>query len=371
MSALNRKHGHSVDVVSLDDPRAPWVADCSVTCHALGPGLGKYSYSSRFVPWLKANRHNYDVVVVNGIWQFNAFGVRRALYGTSTPYIVYTHGMLDPWFKRAYPLKHLKKWLYWPWGDYRVLRDAAAVLFTCEEERRLARGSFWLYRCNEFVANYGTAGPTGDPIAQRDLFLERFPEIQGKRCLIFLGRIHVKKGTEFVFQGFASALKRLPESYTRGLHLIIAGPNDHEYGKEMQRLAIQLGLASMVTWTGMIAGDLKWGAFYNSDAFILPSHQENFGISVVEAMACRVPVLISDQVNIWREICNDGAGFIDSDDVHGTRNLIERWLQTPMGEWEAMKGRAEKSFKARFNIEQAALSLVRAMEAFGIKSREQ
>ena len=68
--------------------------------------------------------------------------------GFHTPaYFVFTHGMLDPWFKRTYPLKHLKKWLYWPWAEYRVLRDAQAVLFTCEEERILARQSFWLYKC--------------------------------------------------------------------------------------------------------------------------------------------------------------------------------------------------------------------------------
>jgi hypothetical protein len=73
-----------------------------------------------------------------------AFATWRALHGTDIPYFVYPHGMLDPWFKRTYPLKHLKKWTYWPWADYRVLRDARAVLFTTEQERLLARQSFWL-----------------------------------------------------------------------------------------------------------------------------------------------------------------------------------------------------------------------------------
>jgi hypothetical protein len=73
------------------------------------------------------------VVIVQGVWQYSSFGVWRALRGTETPYFVFTHGMLDPWFKRTYPLKHIKKLLYWPWGEYRVLRDAAAVLFTSKK----------------------------------------------------------------------------------------------------------------------------------------------------------------------------------------------------------------------------------------------
>ena len=141
---FNEKAGHTVEIACLDAPGSPWLKDFPVKCHALGPGFMKYGYSSKMVPWLRENRSNYDVVIVNGIWQYNAFAVWLALADTPTPYFVFTHGMLDPWFKKKYPFKHLKKWLYWPWGDYRVLRDATAVLFTCEEERRLARKSFWL-----------------------------------------------------------------------------------------------------------------------------------------------------------------------------------------------------------------------------------
>ncbi|MEB0151131.1 glycosyltransferase, partial [Pseudomonas sp. CCC2.2] len=84
-------------------------------------------------------------------------GTWRALAKKKIPYFIFTHGMLDPWFKKNYPLKHLKKWLYWTWGEYRVLRDAKAVLFTCEEEKILARQSFWLYKANEVVTAFGTA----------------------------------------------------------------------------------------------------------------------------------------------------------------------------------------------------------------------
>ena len=127
--------------------------------HALGPARGRYAYTARLIPWLESNAPRFEAIIVEGLWQFHGFGVWRVLHSATTPYFVYPHGMLDPWFKRTYPLKHLKKWLYWPWAEYRVLRDARAVIFTCEEERRLARESFWLYSASEAVLPYERKPP--------------------------------------------------------------------------------------------------------------------------------------------------------------------------------------------------------------------
>ena len=112
----------------------------------------------------------------------------------------------------------------------------------------------------------------------------------------------------------------------------------------------------------MLAGEAQWGAFSAADAFVVPSHQENFGIAVVEAMACGTPVLISNQVNIWREITQDGAGFADDDDVAGTTRLLLKWLQTPEQERAAMRGSARRSFVRRFEITQATESLLRVLK---------
>jgi glycosyltransferase involved in cell wall biosynthesis len=331
--------------------------------------MSHYYYSPRLVPWLRAHRHEYDVVIINGLWQYSSFGVWRALRNTPTPYFVFTHGMLDPWFKRNYPFKHIRKWLYWPWGEYRVLRDATAVLFTCEEERRLARQSFWLYKCDEYVINYGTNAPLGDPPAQRAQFLERFAHLRDKRCLLFLGRVHEKKGSDMLFRAFATKLAALPPERTRDLHLIMAGPSDHNYGRMMKALADSLGLANRVTWTGMLTGDLKWGAFYAADAFILPSHQENFGIAVAEALACGLPVLISNQVNIWREIQQAGAGLVETDDQQGTDRLLQEWIDTEPAVWQRMGEAAKTCFLRRFHVDRTAESLISAMEIFGMRQR--
>ncbi len=367
MSLVNQQYGHAVEVVCLDDPAAPWVKECPFTCHAVGPAFFKYGYSSKLVPWLQANRRNYDVVVVNGIWQYNAFGVWRALQNTTTPYFVFTHGMLDPWFKEAYPLKHLKKWFYWPWGDYRTLRDATAVFFTCEEERRLARKSFWLYKADEFVVNYGTRGPIGDTAKQKQAFAEKFPVVNGKKVLLFLGRVHVKKGNDLLFKAFAELVKNSTDPELQKYHIIVAGPNDHPYGHEMAALVKQLGIEDRVTWTGMLQGDLKWGAFYNADAFILPSHQENFGIAVAEALACSVPVLISNKVNIWREILMHQAGLVETDDVEGTKLLLKHWIETPEEQKALMRKNAIDCFSRRFHINKTAESFIEALHAFGLR----
>src|SRR5207253_535027 len=108
-----------------------------------------------------------------------------------------------------------------------------------------------------------------------------------------------------------------------------------------------------ITFCEMLTGNLKWGALSAADAFVLPSHQENFGIAVVEALACATPVLISNKVNIWREIVNDGSGFADEDDLAGTTRLIERWIRALPEVRDAMRGNARQCFARRFEINRA------------------
>lgn len=355
-SALLARRGHDVEIISLDAPTDPWVRDCPMPVHALGPGRGSYGYAPSFSRWIRERSANYDAVIVQGLWQYSSFGVWRALRKTSTPYFVFPHGMLDPWFKRTYPRKHLKKLLYWPWAEYRVLRDAAAVLFTSEEERCLARESFSLYRCNEVVVNYGTAAPEIDLAAAREDFFSSFPELRGRRFLLFLGRLHEKKGCDLLLQAFAA---RNSSRTDQSMDLVIAGPcADEAYLEHLKRM---LPSASGITFTGMLAGKRKWGAFSAADAFILPSHQENFGIAVVEALACGTPVLISNKVNIWREIAADEAGYVESDELAGTARLIERWVTTAPDIRAAMRNNARESFVRHFEINRATDSLLEVL----------
>lgn len=356
LSVAYEASGCTVHVATLDEPSAPWIKDAGLPVFALGPRyLGKWGYAPAYRGWIKSNASRYDLIVIDGIWQYHSFGAWSALKGTGVPYVVFTHGMLDPWFKRRYPLKHFRKWMFWPWADYRVLRDAKAVLFTCEEERRLARRSFWLYKARGVVVPFGTSMPPGEHDLQKALFLERFPGLKKKRVLLFLGRIHEKKGVEMLIRAFAAHAESMREN---SVALVIAGPDDGDYAVRMKALARELGVADQILWTGMLRDKLKWGAFRVSDAFILPSFQENFGIAVAEAAACGVPVLISDQVNIWREIEEADAGFVAPATIAGTERLLSNWLKAPSDEMGRKRVNAHKCFLENFLIDRLPSRLI-------------
>jgi glycosyltransferase involved in cell wall biosynthesis len=350
------QRGHKIDIVTLDDAAAPWLADVDLAVHALGAGSTRYRYSPVLLPWLRTHGESYDRVIVNGLWQYMSFAAWRCFHGTTTPYFVFPHGMLDPWFKRTFPVKHLKKWLYWPWSEYRVLRDAAAVVFTSEEERIQARESFWLYRCHEEVSPLGLEPPSPVSSRAQEAFLARYPQLRDTRILLFLGRLHPKKGCDILID----ALPRNsdPENV---ISLVLAGPDQVGWEKYLRARVAHLDIAPRIVFTGMLEGEMKQGALASADAFILPSHQENFGMSVVEALAVGLPVLISERVNIWREIDADHAGYVESDDLRGTTRLIERWMATPSAEREMMRANARKCFVRRFEIGHAVESLLRVL----------
>lgn len=350
--------GHQVEVASLDAPDAPHLKSFPLPVYALGPPRWGYQYSALLRPWLRAHAGNYDAVIVNGLWQYHSFATWQVMRELRRPYVVFTHGMLDPWFKRNYPLKHLKKWLYWPWAEYRVLRDAAAVLFTSEEERLLARRSFWLYRAREVVVSYGTQSPPGDAVSLRNEFLAARPELRDKRVLLFLGRLHVKKGCDLLIEAFARVAAEEPR-----LHLLMAGPDQSGWVSQLKARAAALGVASRITWSGMLQDRAKWGAFYSSEVFILPSHQENFGIAVAEALGCGLPTLISDKVNIWREVRAARAGLVAEDTEDGTLRILRHWLSLPADEREAMGQRAQALFSDRFSVERMATTLIEVVTA--------
>lgn len=349
--------GHVCEVVTMDAPFSPGIESFPCLVHAMGPSLGRYSYNSRLIPWIIRNARNYDVVIVSGIWRFISFAVWFASKVTKFPYYVIVHGALDPWFKRTFPLKHVKKWLYWQLIESQVLKDARAALFTSAEERQLAEQTFNLDRINSVVVNYGTGGPSGDPDKQRDLFLATYPALQGKRIILFLSRLYPNKGCDMLIEAFA----RFAYDKTN-LHLVMAGPDQANWQVTLEQMASLAGISGRVTWTGMLTGDLKWGAFRSAEVFILPSHAESFGIVVAEAMACSLPVLITDKVNIWREIKDDHAGIIETDTVDGVVRLLEKWFALSSDERQEMRANSQDCFLRRFEIKMVAEKLIAVLD---------
>lgn len=354
----HREIGYHGEVATLDDPAAPFLKTLDFPVYPLGPVSTTYGYTPKLVPWIQQNYRRFDGVIVNGLWQYCGRATRQALAGR-LPYMVFTHGMLDPYFKRASRLKHLKKWAYWAPVEYRVLRDAYRVLFTSEAERDLAEQSFWLHRWVPHVVPYGVNGPPpAPPEVLTESFLDRCPNARGQRFLLFLGRIHRKKGCDLLIEAFGKISRQDP-----GLHLVMAGPDQQGWSKDLDRMAASAGIQDRVHWPGMLTGDAKWGAFQSCEAFVLPSHQENFGIAVAEALSCGKPVLLSDQVNIAPDIDRDDAGLMEPDTAEGTLRLLERWIATSPEARSRISERAIDCFHRRYDMGATAKTILNLFES--------
>ncbi len=350
--------GHRPELLTLRPPREEWTAAWLGPVHYAGPASTRYLYSPRLAAWMAAHAPQYDAIVIHGLWRYTSVGAWRGLRGLSVPYFVFAHGMLDPYFQRAFPWKHVQKKICWIAAESRVIRDARGVLFTCEQERLRARATFRPYHCREHVVGLGISRPTGDETAQQKAFLDAHPQLAGTRIILFLGRIHPKKGCDLLIHAFAHAAHRDPR-----LRLVMAGPDECGWQAELERLAARLGLGPRVLFTGPLYGDLKWGALRTAEVLALVSHTENFGITVVEALACGVPVLISKEVNIWHEVAADGAGLAANADIAGARDLLDHWLGLPQAARRGMRENALCSFAKRFDLDHFAQEFVACLGA--------
>jgi len=237
------------------------------------------------------------------------------------------------------------------------------LLFTCETELFLARKSFSPYQPKkEYNVGYGIEPP---PLYHQEMsaaFNKRCPGLNGAPYLLFLSRNHPKKGVDLLIKAFIKLQKSTNTVKGAMPKLVIAGPGlDTPFGKMIQQELVKANeVTASVFFTDMLEGDAKWGAFYGCEAFVLPSHQENFGIAVVEAMACRKPVLISNQVNIWREIMAENGGIVDDDNLSGVENMLRKWIGLKQEEKIQMGNRAISIYQNKFTLDKTAANFFAA-----------
>ena len=369
MSRIWRSMGHQSDILTLDSPDAPYL-DADISVHALGkagarnpqPGwsamLDHYGYAPGAIKRATKIVQSYDVVLVHGLWNYSTFLSRIALRKSRVPHFVFIHGMLDPWHKEAYPLKDKIKQLLWPFNEGALLNNAKGAFFTTQVELELANRRYLPYRLNEVMIGYGCEGPGDGAQAQIATFYDAFPKLRNRQFLIFLSRIHPKKGCDTLIRAFARCLPDLGD-----MDLVMAGPDQTGWRKELEALASELGIADRVHWTGLISGDVKWGAFRAAQAFVLPSHGENFGVVVAEAMACSTPVIISDRVNLYHAILDFGAGVVAPHHLDTTIAAIQQFARMTTEERAAMSRNAYDCYDANFQIDTAARRLLKTMAA--------
>jgi glycosyltransferase involved in cell wall biosynthesis len=346
--------GHDINVLTTDlfggQSRA-WATDESrpygmeVFSAAAGNGFG---FSMDL--WREIGRaiRNSDVVHIHTLWTFPGLAAARACRQASIPYLVMPHGMLDP---HSVGRKWLKKQCYGRLLEWPSLRRARGMCYTHPEEERLAAMT-----CHGlprgYIVELGAESPPDCPRSElRTRFLERHPELRERTVVLFLGRLHSKKGLDLLIPAFEAVQRERPDA-----QLLLVGPGEPAYVQSLREDVSRRGLDGAVTFTGILSGRDKWAAMAASDLFVLPSYQENFALTVVDAIQSGLPVLVSRRVNIWKDLVDAGAAR----DCEPEVNSVTKTLSTCLSdrEWRHAAVRAGKALLSeRFNWTTTAAQL--------------
>tara|TARA_R110002111_G_scaffold149603_4_gene216531 strand:+ start:746 stop:1891 length:1146 start_codon:yes stop_codon:yes gene_type:complete len=299
---------------------------------------------------LQADAGKFDLMHLHSLYMYHDRAGARAARRSGIPYIVRPHGTLDPYiWKRRRARKTVFEW----WFQNRVLEQAAALHYTTRDEWRLA-APVARNPCG-FVVPNGLDTDEFASLPAKGAFRAMHPEIGDRPIILFLGRLNFKKGLDLL----APAFGRL-RAAGHDAHLVLAGPDDDMADKTRAWLA-EAGALDRTTFTGMITGDDKLAALADAAMFVLPSYSENFGIAVAEAMACGLPVAISDAVNIWSDVQAAGAGLVGPCDIDATaRNMIEI-LENP-GRAAEMAANGVRLVRDKYSWDGIAPTLEKAYE---------
>ena len=259
-----------------------------------------FFYAPSFQKELAQTIHDYDLVHIHGLWVYPTLVASALCLKERIPYIVRPCGMLDAYCLRHHPIR---KMVYSLIFERRNLAGASAIHFTSEEERK--RSILFGASTQTVVLPLGIDSTAYLNLPPKGSFKKCYPNLTGKKIVLFLGRLCFKKGLDLLVSSFSEIVKT-----QRDCQLVIAGPDEEGYGKKLARLIRHLELEEMVTFVGFVHGEEKRALLRDSDLFCLPSHQENFAIAAVEAMAAGLPVVVSDQVGLHSDIQASGSGVV-------------------------------------------------------------
>ena len=246
---------------------------------------------------------NFDIVHIHNLYLFHTWVTAHYCRKYRIPYVISPHGTLDPFIRRK---SRWKKAVYNFLIEARNLNRAVAIHYTAQLEMELAHAAM-------SIKAPGAVVPLGSDLQEYlelpppGTFRHRFPEVGENLIILFLSRINYKKGLDLLAKSFGLIARRRDD-----VRLVIAGPDNEGYGRQVRQWLAEEGVLKYTVFTGMLTGVDKLAAFADADLFVLPSYTENFGIAIIEAMACGLPVVISNRVNIWREVGKAGV-VVDCD----------------------------------------------------------
>lgn len=335
------KEGFDVNILTHDKKNSNFIKDKKIKVINKGPAFGNYRFNIKFFLWLFKNRFSYDIFIIHGIWEFNTLISRFLLKNN---YYVFSHGQLDPFFK-SQKLKKIKKQIYWFLFERKNLLFSKSLLLTSKNEKKLLNNTFVNTKnIKKKIIPYGIQKPKFDKKKCLKIFYKKFPKLKNKKFFIYLGRFHKKKGCEILIK----CVKKMVENNIN-MYVFLAGP-DNKYKNSIIKLSKKYNLSNHLIWSNIILDKMKWGAVSASEAMVLPSHGENFGVSLVESLSCSKPILITNKVNIYPEIHRFKAGLISNNNVNSFFNIIKKFYNLPKTKINEMKKNSYKCFQKNFNV---------------------
>lgn len=263
-----------------------------------------------------------EVVHIHGVWEPFLLAIAHLAASKRIPVIIRTCGMLDEW---ALARKRTRKVLYLKIFLSRMLTKAAALHCTSRLEARSTARQF--PRARIIIEPNGIALDEFQRLPPRGSFRNNY-SIGDAPLICFLGRVHPGKGVEYLLPAFAQLIHK-------DARLAIVGPDNGVFADQMKALARELGIASRVTFTGLLRGASRIVPLVDADLFALPSEHENFGVAVVEALAAGCPAIVSEDVGLADEIVAHEAGQATDRHPAQLAAALDEWLEDP-----ARRGRA-------------------------------
>ncbi len=328
LTAEQVKAGHSVTICTtnrgnptseqLDDETIRNNFSSEVTFCVFPSGLHQILYSRSMALWLRKQVKNYDLVNVHGLYRFPPTWAAYQARKQSVPYIIKPHGSLDPYVHGKSSRSLFLKRMYEKWFDLPNLHNAGAIHYITLDEKD--RASHLELKAPSFVIPSAIDWAQYQSIPNRGILRSKW-KLGDAPLVLFLGRINFKKGLDLLVPAFARVRERHPKA-----RMVIAGPDNEGYGAKVRGWVAEQGLNDAVHFVESLQGAEVKQAYVDADVFALPSYTENFGMTVVESLACGTPVVISDQVNIHREVATAGAGLVTRCDVAEVADALDELL---------------------------------------------